>query len=53
MDVTTLMAKTLGQKGGQKTREKYGNEHFRKLSMLSAKVRKDKAVARRKTAIDI
>jgi hypothetical protein len=49
-DVTTLMAKALGQRGGKKTVEKYGKEHMKRISDLAAKARTAKAEARKKSA---
>jgi len=41
MDEEILKAiKELGRQGGNKTKEKYGSEHYRKMALLSAKKRK-------------
>jgi hypothetical protein len=49
-DVTTLMAKALGQKGGRKTVEKYGKEHMKRISDLATQARKAKAEAKKKSS---
>jgi len=36
------IAKALGSKGGLKTKEKYGIDHFKKLAQLSVEARKAK-----------
>lgn len=41
MDISKI-AKALGKKGGEKTVEKYGVDHFKKISELGVKARQEK-----------
>jgi len=44
-------AKELGSRGGKKTLAKYGKDHFKKISQLSAVARKKKKLILEKTGI--
>ena len=39
--------KEAGQKGGQSTKEKYGNEYFKKISKLGVETRRRKALLKK------
>ena len=41
MDISEI-AKTLGKRGGDKTKEKYGTEHFKRLSQKGVEARTKK-----------
>lgn len=45
MDIKKI-ASTLGKLGGAKTMEKYGVNHFKKISQLGAEARKKKKIAK-------
>lgn len=36
------LAKQLGKQGGLKTKERYGNDHFKRLQILSTRAKKTK-----------
>jgi hypothetical protein len=43
MNDISSIAKQLGSRGGSSTLKKYGKDHFKKISLLAAKSRQDKA----------
>jgi len=43
MTDTQNIAALLGQRGGQKTKEKYGTDHYKKMAQKSAEARRKKA----------
>lgn len=44
------IAQELGQRGGLKTKEKYGTEYFKRISQLAAEARTRKKKLKEKTA---
>lgn len=46
MDISKL-AKLLGKKGGQATHDKYGKDHFKRISKLGLEARRAKAKDRK------